>query len=103
MVRAPLDRFFTPQAPAYVSQLLSEEALRKTDYFDLQAVRHWRSGVHALRQGSYRRTAVELGLVGVVATQLWHHTFIDPTLADLPDWREIAGRSWAAPVHGAAS
>ena len=27
---------------------------------------------------------VEMGLVGVVATQLWHHTFIDGSLADLP-------------------
>jgi asparagine synthase (glutamine-hydrolysing) len=34
---------------------------------------------------------MELGLVAVVATQLWHHTFIDPTLANLPDWRTLAG------------
>jgi hypothetical protein len=25
-----------------------------------------------------------MGLVGVFATQLWHHTYIDPSLADLP-------------------
>jgi hypothetical protein len=25
-----------------------------------------------------------MGLVGVVSTQLWHHTFIDSALADLP-------------------
>jgi hypothetical protein len=25
-----------------------------------------------------------MGLVGVVATQLWHHTFIDAGLAELP-------------------
>jgi hypothetical protein len=25
-----------------------------------------------------------MGLVGVIATQLWHHTFIDASLADLP-------------------
>jgi hypothetical protein len=25
-----------------------------------------------------------MGLVGVVATQLWHHTYIDASLADLP-------------------
>jgi asparagine synthase (glutamine-hydrolysing) len=37
-----------------------------------------------MRAGSLPRTMVELGLVGVVATQLWHHLFIDPTLADLP-------------------
>ena len=27
---------------------------------------------------------VELGMVGVVATQLWYHTFIDSSLADIP-------------------
>jgi asparagine synthase (glutamine-hydrolysing) len=31
-----------------------------------------------------------MGLVAVVATQLWHHTFIDPSLADLPDWKTVA-------------
>ena len=25
-----------------------------------------------------------MGLVGVLATQLWHHTYLDGTLADLP-------------------
>ena len=34
---------------------------------------------------------MELGLVAVLATQLWHHTFIDPTLANLPDWRSHSG------------
>jgi asparagine synthase (glutamine-hydrolysing) len=29
---------------------------------------------------------VEMGLTAVVATQLWHHLFIDPELADLPGW-----------------
>jgi hypothetical protein len=24
-----------------------------------------------------------MGLVAVLTTQLWHHTFLDPTLADL--------------------
>jgi asparagine synthase (glutamine-hydrolysing) len=37
-----------------------------------------------LRAGSYQRTSLEMGLAGVVSTQLWHHTFIDPSLADLP-------------------
>jgi len=33
---------------------------------------------------SYRRITLEMGLVGVVATQLWHHTFVDGSLCDLP-------------------
>jgi asparagine synthase (glutamine-hydrolysing) len=29
---------------------------------------------------------MEMGLAAVVATQLWHHTFIDGSLADMPVW-----------------
>jgi asparagine synthase (glutamine-hydrolysing) len=39
-----------------------------------------------MREYSYQRTMVEMGLAGVVATQLWHHTYIDGSLADLPAW-----------------
>jgi asparagine synthase (glutamine-hydrolysing) len=84
MFRAPFDTFYTDPAPPFVDQLLSEESLRKTDYFDAEAVRHWRQALHALRPGSTARTAVEMGLVAVTGTQLWHHTFIDASLAELP-------------------
>jgi asparagine synthase (glutamine-hydrolysing) len=67
-----------------VEQLLSEESLRKTGYFEPAAVQHWRRAFRTLRPGSPHRASVEMGLVGVVATQLWHHTFIDASLADLP-------------------
>src|SRR5205823_3289410 len=84
MFRAPLDSFFDHQVPAFVDQLLSEESLRKTGYFDVAAVRHWADQIRHRRLGFRKRSSVELGLVGVVSTQLWHHTFIDPSLADLP-------------------
>jgi asparagine synthase (glutamine-hydrolysing) len=32
-----------------------------------------------------------MGLVAVLATQLWHQTFIDDSLADLPSQKSIAG------------
>ena len=32
-----------------------------------------------------------MGLVGVVASQLWYHIFIDGTLADLPSLASAAG------------
>src|SRR5262249_5984755 len=48
------------------------------------AVWHWRQAFAGLRPRSARRAAVELGLGGVVATQLWHHIFVDGSLADLP-------------------
>ncbi len=37
-----------------------------------------------MRERSNQRVVIEMGLAGVVATQLWHHTFIDGSLADLP-------------------
>ena len=39
--------------------------------------------------GQQMRTMVQLGMVGVLTTQLWHHTFIE-SLADLPS-------AWAPP------
>jgi hypothetical protein len=29
---------------------------------------------------------VEMGLIGVVAKQLWHHTYLGGALAELPMW-----------------
>jgi asparagine synthase (glutamine-hydrolysing) len=84
MFRAPFDSFYAEHPPAFVDQLLSEESLGKTGYFDPQAVNHWRQAFRGLRAWSTQRTSVEMGLVGVIATQLWHHTFIDSSLADLP-------------------
>lgn len=103
MFRAPLDGFHTTTLPTFVDQLLSPESLAKTGYFDVKAVTHWRQAFRTMREGGNQRTMVEMGLVGVVATQLWHHTFVDGSLADLPsksdDWR-LAGekRTNGAPL-----
>jgi asparagine synthase (glutamine-hydrolysing) len=83
MFRAPLDSFHEQGAPPFVDQLLSEESLRKTGYFDAGAVAYWRQAYRGLRKGSMARISVEMGLVGALATQLWHHTFIDGSLADV--------------------
>jgi asparagine synthase (glutamine-hydrolysing) len=84
MFRAPFDSFHLDVAPPWVEQLLSPEALRRTGYFDVKAVIHWRTAHKELRAGWAARTSIEMGLVGVLATQLWHHTFIEGGLADLP-------------------
>jgi asparagine synthase (glutamine-hydrolysing) len=84
MFRAPFDSFHLDVAPPFVEQLLSEESVKRAGYFDHQAVSHWRQAFRTLRQGSLKRTSIEMGLVGVLATQLWHHTFIQGSLADLP-------------------
>jgi asparagine synthase (glutamine-hydrolysing) len=91
MFRAPFDSFHRVGAPLWVDQLLSPESLRKTGYFRPEAVEYWRRLVRGLRAGSNTRISVEMGLVGVVATQLWHHLFIDGSLADLPS-RTPVGR-----------
>ncbi|MCI0743097.1 MAG: asparagine synthase (glutamine-hydrolyzing) [Gemmataceae bacterium] len=86
MFRAPLDSFFDKVVPPFVRQLLSDESLQKTGYFDARAVQHWRQAITDNRVSIQQRSSIELGLVGVVATQLWHQTFIDGSLADLPTW-----------------
>jgi asparagine synthase (glutamine-hydrolysing) len=83
MFRAPMDAFHLEHAPPFVDQLLSTESLRKTGYFDPESVHRWRSRLPTMRHGSTTRTAVEMGLVGVTATQLWHQTFINTSLADV--------------------
>jgi len=86
MFRAPLNSFFLDGQLPYTDQLLSEESIRKTGYFDYEAIKKWRQSYASTPQIFHKRDAVEMGLVGALATQLWHHTYIDPTLADLPDW-----------------
>jgi asparagine synthase (glutamine-hydrolysing) len=86
MFRAPLDGFHATALPTFVDQLLSPESLKKTGYFDAAATAHWRDAFRTMRAGSTQRTMVEMGLVGVVATQLWHHTYLGGGLADLPAW-----------------
>jgi asparagine synthase (glutamine-hydrolysing) len=86
LIHAPLHSFHHAPTPAWMDQLLSEESLRKTGYFKPEAVAHWRQAFKQMRHG-YARLFVEMGLVGVISTQLWHHMFIDPSLADLPSDR----------------
>lgn len=82
--RAPLDSFHLDPEPRYVGELLSEESLRRTGYFDATEVRRQRQLLRQMKPGSLPRLSIELGLAAVVSTQLWHHTFIDGSLADLP-------------------
>jgi asparagine synthase (glutamine-hydrolysing) len=84
MFRAPFDSFFRGKVPAFVDQLLSAESLKRTEYFDGEAVANWRRRILEMRPNSLRRTAAEMGLVAVFSTQLWHHTYMGGGLADLP-------------------
>jgi len=82
--RAPLDSFHMDPEPPFVTELLSDDSLRRTNYFDVAAVRHWGKAFRQMPTGSLPRLSVEMGLTAVVATQLWHHLFISGDLADIP-------------------
>jgi asparagine synthase (glutamine-hydrolysing) len=75
--------------PPFVAQLLSDESLRKTGYFDSAEVKRWRNDFRKMRAGSLPRLSVEMGLMAVTATQLWHHLFMGGDLADSPEWSII--------------
>jgi asparagine synthase (glutamine-hydrolysing) len=83
LFRAPFEGFHVAQPPAYVEQLFSPESIRKSGYFDADAVAHWRQRVAAMRPGSAQRSSVEMGLAAVFSTQLWHHIFVEQTLCAL--------------------
>jgi asparagine synthase (glutamine-hydrolysing) len=97
--RAPLDSFHLDPEPPFITQLLSEESIRRTGYFNATEVHKWRKDYRNMRDGSMPRLSVELGLAAVVATQLWHHLYIDSSLCELPDWQKVA----ATPVPGLAA
>lgn len=82
--RAPLDSFHLEPEPAFVGQLLSTESLKRTGYFEPETVHHWRKAYTTLRAGSLPRLSIEMGLAAVVATQLWHHQYVDGKLCELP-------------------
>jgi len=103
MFRAPLDGFFIEDRLPYVDELPSRESLERTGYFDPDAVLRWKNDFASLPTAIYKRSSMELGLVAVVATQLWHHTFIDHSLADLPDWKTLAGLPDVTPRFEAAA
>ena len=81
MFRAPLADSFLVHAPAFIRELVSEESLRRTGYFDVAAVRRDCKLV-AAGEGNLGNFE-SLGLGGVVATQLWHHLYLGGDLCSL--------------------
>ena len=84
MFRAPLAESFFVNAPAYVRQLMSPEALKRTGYFDPKAVRQDYDTI-AGGQASKVNVFLKMGLTGVLSTQLWHHLYLGGGLCELPD------------------
>lgn len=87
MFRAPFDSLYLENAPPFVEQLLSEESIKKSGYFEHTKVQHWREKYKSLGRFNPARLSVEMGLIGVVSTQLWHHTYINASLCELPGWQ----------------
>lgn len=88
--RAAYSGSFLNPTPKWVEQLLSPESLARTGLFDLPTVDQFRkvlSGPH-LRLGPHMLK--EVGLVGVISTQLWHHLFVSGDLCELPRWSPTA-------------
>jgi asparagine synthase (glutamine-hydrolysing) len=85
MFRAPMDSFHLdePDRPAWIDQVLSPESLRKTGYFDADAVKRYRDAIPKMRR-SLAKTNILMGLAAVTATQLWHHLFVSGDLAEIP-------------------
>lgn len=95
MFRAPFANTFFENPPSFVDDLFSEDALRATGYFDPERVARFRTEYQKFRWGSGKRLTIEMGLTGVMATQLWHHLFLGGGLCDVP--------SWSAPSASAAA
>jgi asparagine synthase (glutamine-hydrolysing) len=88
MFRAPMDSWkaVSDQKPNarenWIDQILSPESLQKAGYFDPVAVTAARERL-AKPGGGLKRTSLEMGLTGVLATQLWHHLYLSGDLADI--------------------
>lgn len=93
------DSFLGPDKPVWVDQLLSEESLRKTGYFDPAKISRQKRLQATIPTITPRRFVLDQTLTCVITTQLWHHIYISGDLCDLPTWqqtdrfREIAQKS----------
>jgi asparagine synthase (glutamine-hydrolysing) len=79
---APSSALHAPRSDAWIDQVLSPESIRKAGYFDPEAVDAARQRL-AKPGGGLKRTSIEMGLTGVLATQLWHHLYLDGSLCEL--------------------
>jgi asparagine synthase (glutamine-hydrolysing) len=98
MFRAPFATSFFDAPPPWASQLLSPESLAKTGYFDPQGVAETTSTYQQKKWATGRRLSVEMGLTGVMTTQLWHHLFLGGGLCDLPIFKPKEPTEFPAPT-----
>jgi len=73
--RAPdIPSFFSEDRQDYVDELLSEESIRKNNYFDSKKVNMLLKKIQHNRAIGYKDN---MALVGILSTQVWHHLFVE--------------------------
>lgn len=86
MFRAPFSKTLLAEKGGLAEQLLCNESLNRTPYFDNRRVH---DVLRRFRRGEYLRPLrifYEMGLCAVVATQFWHHLYFGGGLCNLPAW-----------------
>jgi asparagine synthase (glutamine-hydrolysing) len=90
MFRSVLSEIFLgPNRPAWVDQLLSPESLRRTGYFNAEAVARERHLQRKHPRLHPRLYIFDAAITCVITTQLWHHLFCGGNLCDLPVWQPL--------------
>lgn len=78
--------FIRPGRPDWVDELLSPESIAATGYFDAATIELVRQRRLTQRGNRARRFTFDMGLAGVISTQLWHHLYCGGGLCSLPEW-----------------
>lgn len=95
--RAPIVKVLSgPDAPPYVDELLSPEAVKASGFFDPRAIEHLQT--RCLR-GEAASESDAMGLVGVLTTQLWFEQFMSPARLEAPSPRSDIRAVSLAPEH----
>jgi len=72
--RAPdIPAFFTTDTPDYVNELLSDEQIKSTGYFDPKKVSILLRKIAAGKATGYKDN---MAFMAILSTQMWHHLFI---------------------------
>jgi asparagine synthase (glutamine-hydrolysing) len=97
--RAPdIPSFFTTPAPEYVSELLSEDTIRKYNYFDPRKVSLLCKKIKQGRAIGYKDN---MALVGILSTQIWHYLFIENYIDNILSPQAQESSSYRSNIGGA--
>lgn len=90
--RAPISRcFMAPGSPEYVSDMLSDTALKRMGYFDPVKVRRLTAKCRQ-QEGMLASERENMALVAILSTQMLHHQFIQnfPSYSNAPMEHTVA-------------